>query len=92
MSEEQSIDTPAPDAFEAQLAANATEVASESVVEDVVGQDSSAVATDDLALASDEDGDIESEENDPNAEFRRTLRGLSVTGMSSTHTQVMRRR
>jgi len=27
-----------------------------------------------LALASDEDGDIESEENDPNAEFRRTLR------------------
>jgi transcriptional antiterminator NusG len=74
MSEEQSIDTPAPDAFEAQLAANATEVASESVVEDVVGQDSSAVATDDLALASDEDGDIESEENDPNAEFRRTLR------------------
>ena len=74
MSEEQSIDTPAPDAFEAQLAANATEVASESGVEDVVGQDSSAVATDDLALASDEDGDIESEENDPNAEFRRTLR------------------
>jgi transcriptional antiterminator NusG len=74
MSEEQSIDTPAPDAFEAQLAANATEVASESVVEEVVAQDSSAVATDDLALASDEDGDIESEENDPNAEFRRTLR------------------
>ena len=27
-----------------------------------------------LALASDEDGDIESDENDPNAEFRRTLR------------------
>jgi transcriptional antiterminator NusG len=74
MSEEQSIDTPAPDAFEAQLAANATEVASESVVEDVVSEDSSTVATDDLALASDEDGDIESEENDPNAEFRRTLR------------------
>ena len=74
MSDEQSIDTPAPDAFEAQLAANATEVASESVVEEVVVEDSSAVATDDLALASDEDGDIESEENDPNAEFRRTLR------------------
>ena len=74
MSEEQSIDTPAPDAFEAQLAANATEVASESVVEEVVSEDSSTVATDDLALASDEDGDIESEENDPNAEFRRTLR------------------
>ena len=74
MSEEQSIDIPAPDAFEAQLAANATEVASESVVEEVVSEDSSTVATDDLALASDEDGDIESEENDPNAEFRRTLR------------------
>ena len=74
MSDEQSIDTPAPDAFEAQLAANATEVASESVVEEVVVEDSSAGATDDLALASDEDGDIESEENDPNAEFRRTLR------------------
>ena len=27
-----------------------------------------------LALASDEDGDIESDENDPNAEFRRALR------------------
>jgi transcriptional antiterminator NusG len=74
MSEEQSIDTPAPDAFEAQLAANATEVASESAVEEVIVEDSSAVASDDLALASDEDGDIESEENDPNAEFRRTLR------------------
>ena len=74
MSDEQSIETPAPDAFEAQLAANATEVASESVVEEVVVEDSSAVVTDDLALASDEDGDIESEENDPNAEFRRTLR------------------
>ncbi len=74
MSEEQSIDTPAPDAFEAQLAANATEVASESAVEEVVIEDSSAVASDDLALASDEDRDIESEENDPNAEFRRTLR------------------
>ena len=74
MSDEQSIETPAPDAFEAQLAANATEVASESVVEEVIVEDSSAVVTDDLALASDEDGDIESEENDPNAEFRRTLR------------------
>jgi len=74
MSDDQSIDTPAPDAFEAQLAANATEVASESAVEEVVIEDSSAVASDDLALASDEDGDIESEENDPNAEFRRTLR------------------
>ena len=74
MSDDQSIDTPAPDAFEAQLAANATEVATEAVVEDIAAEESSAVATDDLALASDEDGDIESEENDPNAEFRRTLR------------------
>ena len=74
MSDEQSIDTPAPDAFEAQLAANATEVASESVVDEVEIEESSSVASDDLALASDEDGDIESEENDPNAEFRRTLR------------------
>jgi len=74
MSDEQSIDTPAPDAFEAQLAANATEVATEAVVEEIAVEESSAVATDDLALASDEDGDIESEENDPNAEFRRTLR------------------
>ena len=74
MSDDQSIDTPAPDAFEAQLAANATEVATETVVEEIAVEESSAVATDDLALASDEDGDIESEENDPNAEFRRTLR------------------
>ena len=74
MSDDQSIDTPAPDAFEAQLAANATEVATEAVVEEIAVEESSAVATDDLALASDEDGDIESEENDPNAEFRRTLR------------------
>jgi transcriptional antiterminator NusG len=74
MSDDQSIDTPAPDAFEAQLAANATEVATEAVVEEIAVEESSAVTTDDLALASDEDGDIESEENDPNAEFRRTLR------------------
>ena len=74
MSDDQSIDTPAPDAFEAQLAANATEVATETVVEEIAVEETSAVATDDLALASDEDGDIESEENDPNAEFRRTLR------------------
>ncbi len=74
MSDDQSIDTPAPDAFEAQLAANATEVATEAVVEEIAVEETSAVATDDLALASDEDGDIESEENDPNAEFRRTLR------------------
>ncbi len=67
-----------PDAFEAALAANADELAQpviETSVEEVVetvAVDSSSV--DDLALASDEDGDIESDENDPNAEFRRTLR------------------
>jgi transcriptional antiterminator NusG len=67
-----------PDAFEAALAANADELAQpviETSVEEVaetVAAESSSV--DDLALASDEDGDIESDENDPNAEFRRTLR------------------
>jgi len=67
-----------PDAFEAALAANADELAQpviETSVEEVVetvAVDSTSV--DDLALASDEDGDIESDENDPNAEFRRTLR------------------
>ena len=72
-----------PDAFEAALAANADELAqpvietaqsdvtAEEVVE-TVAADASSV--DDLALASDEDGDVESDENDPNAEFRRTLR------------------
>ena len=67
-----------PDAFEAALAANADELAQpviETSVEEVVetvAADASSV--DDLALASDEDGDVESDENDPNAEFRRTLR------------------
>ena len=66
-----------PDAFEAALAANADELAQpavETVVE--ISEPVAAVETavDDLALASDEDGDIESDENDPNAEFRRTLR------------------
>ena len=64
-----------PDAFEAALAANADEIVAEvatpEIVEEVVLADSSV---DDLALASDEDGDLESDENDPNAEFRRTLR------------------
>jgi transcriptional antiterminator NusG len=61
-----------PDAFEAALAASAEEIASpaEVVIETPVAD----VLVDDLALASDEDGDIESDENDPNAEFRRTLR------------------
>ena len=66
-----------PDAFEAALAANADELTAvvtppvEEVVEEVISTDAQV---DDLALASDEDGDIESDENDPNAEFRRTLR------------------
>ena len=64
-----------PDAFEAALAANADEIVAEvatpEIVEEVVLTDA---PVDDLALASDEDGDLESDENDPNAEFRRTLR------------------
>ena len=66
-----------PDAFEAALAANADEFTAvvaapvEEIVEEVISTDASV---DDLALASDEDGDLDSDENDPNAEFRRTLR------------------
>jgi len=70
-----------PDAFEAALAANADELAQpvietslEEVVETVAAVAADSSSVDDLALASDEDGDIESDENDPNAEFRRTLR------------------
>ena len=61
-----------PDAFEAALAASAEEIATpaEAVIETPVAD----VIVEDLALSSDEDGDIESDENDPNAEFRRTLR------------------
>jgi transcriptional antiterminator NusG len=61
-----------PDAFEAALAASAEEIATPVV--EVIEAPISDVIVDDLALASDEDGDIESDENDPNAEFRRTLR------------------
>jgi transcriptional antiterminator NusG len=71
------LTTPTPDAFEAALAANAEEIASpEVVVEEVVevAAQNTDSTDDGLALASDEDGDIESDENDPNAEFRRTLR------------------
>jgi len=71
------LTTPKADAFEAALAANAEDIATPEVVEEVavVSTESSGdFVADDLALASDEDGDIESEENDPNAEFRRTLR------------------
>ena len=70
MTEDQDILTPKPDAFEAALAASATELSAP--VEEVVELLTSTEP--ELALASDEDGDIESDENDPNAEFRRTLR------------------
>lgn len=66
-----------PDAFEAALAANADELIADAaapVVEEVISDFVSTDPIDDLALSSDEDGDIESDENDPNAEFRRTLR------------------
>ena len=63
-----------PDAFEAALAANADELAQpvietsvEEVVETVAAVAADSSSVDDLALASDEDGDIESDENDPNA-------------------------
>jgi transcriptional antiterminator NusG len=61
-----------PDAFEAALAASAEEIAAPA--EEVTQTPSAEEIVDDLALASDDDGDIESDENDPNAEFRRTLR------------------
>ena len=61
-----------PDAFEAALAASAEEIATPT--EEVIQAPVVDVIVEDLALASDEDGDIESDENDPNAEFRRTLR------------------
>jgi transcription termination/antitermination protein NusG len=72
-----------PDAFEAALAANADERVTEAAppaVEEKLTEEATSevltpdVAVDELALSSDEDGDIESDENDPNAEFRRTLR------------------
>jgi transcriptional antiterminator NusG len=73
------LTTPTPDAFEAALAANADDLAApaELIVEEPVAeiaQEVSDQSVSDLALASDEDGDIDSDENDPNAEFRRTLR------------------
>lgn len=60
------------DAFEAALAASASEIASP--VEVAAIEELTTSTESELALASDEDGDIESDENDPNAEFRRTLR------------------
>ena len=67
-----------PDAFEAALAANAADVAVESAVEEIVevGQEE-ATSTVETTVDSDEDpidGPIETDEDDPNAEFRRTLR------------------
>ena len=75
MSDDQNLNTTQPDAFEAALAASATDLATpqvEEVIEEVTT--SSASSDSDVALSSDEDGDIESDENDPNAEFRRALR------------------
>jgi transcriptional antiterminator NusG len=75
MSDDQNLNTTQPDAFEAALAASATDLATpqvEEVIEEVIN--TSASADSDVALSSDEDGDIESDENDPNAEFRRALR------------------
>ena len=67
-----------PDAFEAALAANAADVAVESAVEEIVEVvQEEATSTVETTLDSDEDpidGPIETDEDDPNAEFRRTLR------------------
>ena len=67
-----------PDAFEAALAANAADVAVESVVEEIVEVDNEeATSAVEATTYSDEDpidGPVETDENDPNAEFRRTLR------------------
>jgi len=56
---------PENDAFEAALAAASVEDAAATAV-DVVDPE--------LAIAQDESGDVVEDENDPNAEFRRTLR------------------
>jgi transcriptional antiterminator NusG len=75
MSDDQNLNAAQPDAFEAALAQSATDLATpqvEEVIEEVIT--SSVSADSDVALSSDEDGDIESDENDPNAEFRRALR------------------
>ena len=67
-----------PDAFEAALAANAADVAVESAVEEIVEvEKEEATSAVDTTVDSDEDpidGPIETDEDDPNAEFRRTLR------------------
>jgi len=75
MSDDQNLNTAQPDAFEAALAASATDLAAPAVEEDIEEVVSPSASSDsDVALSSDEDGDIESDENDPNAEFRRALR------------------
>ncbi len=67
-----------PDAFEAALAANAADVAVESAVEETVEvEQEEATSAVDSSVDSVEDpidGPIETDEDDPNAEFRRTLR------------------
>lgn len=67
-----------PDAFEAALAANAADVAVESAVEEIVEvEQEEATSIDDSSVETDEDpidGPIETDEDDPNAEFRRVLR------------------
>jgi transcriptional antiterminator NusG len=67
-----------PDAFEAALAANAADVAVESAVEEIVEVvQEEATSAVDSSVETDEDpidGPIETDEDDPNAEFRRTLR------------------
>ena len=74
MTDELNQEIQKPDAFEAALAASATEIAAPVVEEVVATTEPTASIESELALASDEDGDVESDENDPNAEFRRTLR------------------
>jgi len=74
MTDELNQEIQKPDAFEAALAASATEIAAPVVEEVVATIEPTASIESELALASDEDGDVESDENDPNAEFRRTLR------------------
>jgi transcription termination/antitermination protein NusG len=67
-----------PDAFEAALAANAADVAVESAVEETIEVvQEEATSAVESSVETDEDpidGPIETDENDPNAEFRRTLR------------------
>ena len=74
MTDEQNIEIQKPDAFEAALAASATEITAPVVEEVAAIAEPTASIDSELALAMDEDGDVESDENDPNAEFRRTLR------------------